>query len=44
MIDLTPARDPRAGDRATVLWLLLGAGASVLGLAMTRMLRRSARA
>lgn len=42
-IDLTPARDPRAGDRTTVLWLLLGTGASVLALAMARMLRQPQR-
>lgn len=39
-IDLTPARDPRAPDRAAVQWLLLGVAATVLGLAMARMLRR----
>lgn len=43
-IDLTPAHDPRASDRATVLWVLLGVGASVLGLAMMRLLRRPTRA
>ncbi|MFC7489268.1 MULTISPECIES: S8 family serine peptidase [unclassified Knoellia] len=40
-VDLTPPPDPRAPDRAAVQWLLLGAAASVLGLAMARMLRRS---
>lgn len=40
-VDLTPAADPRAPDRVAVQWLLLGAAAAVLGLAMTRMLRRS---
>ncbi|MFC7488004.1 S8 family serine peptidase [Knoellia sp. CPCC 206453] len=43
-VDLTPARDPRAPDRSAVQWLLLGVGASVLGLAMARMLRRSTHA
>lgn len=43
-IDLTPAADPRAPDRNAVQWLLLGVGASVLALAMTRMLRRSTHA
>ncbi|CAN7385742.1 S8 family serine peptidase [Knoellia sp. LjRoot47] len=39
-IDLTPAPDPRAPDRGAVLWLLLGVGAAVLALGMTRMLRQ----
>jgi membrane-anchored mycosin MYCP len=43
-VDLTPAPDPRAPDRSAVQWLLLGVGASVLGLAMARMLRRSTHA
>ncbi|EAP99659.1 putative serine protease [Janibacter sp. HTCC2649] len=43
-VDLTPAPDPRAPDRGAVQWLLLGVGASVLGLAMARMLRRSTHA
>lgn len=38
-VDLTPAPDPREGDRNAVLWLLLGVGAAVLGLGMWRMLR-----
>ncbi len=38
-VDLTPAPDPRAPDRAAVLWLLLGVGVAVLGLGMGRMLR-----
>ncbi|WP_156971228.1 S8 family serine peptidase [Knoellia sinensis] len=42
-VDLTPAQDPRAPDRAAVQWLLLGSGAAVLGLAMARMLRRPSR-
>lgn len=43
-IDLTPARDPRAPDRSAVQWLLLGVTASVIGLAMARMLRKSTHA
>lgn len=43
-VDLTPAPDPRAPDRKAVQWLLLGVGASVLGLAMARMLRKSSHA
>jgi len=43
-VDLTPAPDPRATDRSAVQWLLLGGAAAVLGLAMTRMLRRSTHA
>ncbi len=43
-LDLTPAPDPRAPDRSAVQWLLLGVGASVLGLAMARMLRKSTHA
>lgn len=42
-IDLTPAPDPRAPDRNAVLWLILGVGAAVLGLGMTRMLRTARR-
>lgn len=42
-VDLTPAPDPRAADRNAVLWLLLGVGAAVLGLGLTRMLRLSRR-
>lgn len=42
-VDLTPAADPRAPDRNAVLWLLLGVGAAVLGLAMARMLRTAPR-
>ncbi|WP_211254752.1 S8 family serine peptidase [Knoellia aerolata] len=38
-VDLTPSPDPRAGDRTTVLWLLLGVAVAVLGLGMGRMLR-----
>lgn len=38
-VDLTPDPDPRAPDRAAVLWLLLGVGVAVLGLGMGRMLR-----
>ena len=38
-VDLTPAPDPRAGDRAAVLWLLLGVGVAVIGLGLARMLR-----
>lgn len=43
-VDLTPAPDPRASDRNLVQWLLLGVAASVLGLGMARMLRRSTHA
>ncbi|MFW5469800.1 S8 family serine peptidase [Knoellia sp. CPCC 206435] len=38
-VDLTPAPDPRAPARETVLWLLLGIAVAVLGLGMGRMLR-----
>ena len=43
-VDLTPEPDPRAPDRNAVQWLLLGVAASILGLAMARMLRRSTHA
>lgn len=43
-VDLTPSKDPRAADRTSVQWLLLGGVAAVLALAMTRMLRRAPRA
>lgn len=43
-VDLTPAPDPRAPDRQAVQWVLLGVAASVLALAMARMLRKSTHA